>query len=211
MAVSFAAAALLLLVDLDAPKLREDRVDELAKRIERLYDVITSLSESLDKRTEDLSKLLAGNPANRPPDPKAKHYTALVLYRMGHPLYKVAMRVGITPYLPKFGMSEGYKNWKANVKKFIRRGTEVEAERFPQAAEVFSLKHDEAVQKRAIEAYSGYVASWGQHLIFMELQDLEEGDELLGGVPANEVEQVDNAYLQLGSCLVNDIDPFEPA
>ncbi len=45
----------------------------------------------------------------------------------------------------------------------------------------------------------------------MELQDLYEGDELLGGVPANEEEQVNNAYLQLGSCLVNEIDPFEPA
>jgi len=29
-------------------------------------------------------------------------------------------------------------------------------------------------------------------------------------VPANEEEQVNNAYLQLGSCLVNEIDPFEP-
>jgi hypothetical protein len=210
MTVSFAAAALLLMVDLDARKLHEDGVDELAKRIERLYEVIRSLSESLDKHTEDLSKLLAGNPANRPPDPEAKHYSALVLYRMGHLLYKVAMRVGISPYVPKFGM-KGSKNWKADVKTFIRRGVEVEEQRFPRAAEVFHHRHDEGVQKRAIEAYHGYATSWGQHLIFMELQDLEEGDELLGGVPANEKEQVNNAYLQLGSCLVNEIDPFDPA
>jgi hypothetical protein len=81
MAVSFAAAALLLLVDLDARKLREEGVDELAQRVKYLYDVIRKLSESLDVCTKELSKHLAGNPANRPPDPEAKHYTALVLYR----------------------------------------------------------------------------------------------------------------------------------
>jgi hypothetical protein len=216
MAVSFAAAALLLLVDLDARKLREDGVDELAQRIEDMYDVISKLSESLDACTNVLSTHLIGNPANRPPDPDAKHYTALVLYRMGHPLYKVAMRVGITPYLPtrlrgRSSTPSGFRNWKGKVRKFIQHGAEVEAQRFPKAAEVFRHKHDEEVQKKAIEAYHDYVDSWGQHLIFMELQDLDEGDELLGGVFANEEEQVNSAYLQLGSCLINEIDPFKPA
>jgi len=129
---------------------------------------------------------------------------------MGHPLYRVGWRVGINSPWPKFGI-KGSKNWKGNVRKFIRLGVEVEEQRFPRAAEIFRRRHDEGVQKRAIEAYRGYVTSWGQHLTFMELQDLDEGDELLGGVPANEEEQVNNAYLQLGSCLVNEIDPFEPA
>ncbi len=216
MAVSFAAAALLLLVDLDARKLREEGVDELAQRVKDLYDVIRKLSKSLDACTNELSTHLAGNPANRPPDPEAKHYTALILYRMGHPLYKVAMRVGITPYLPKklrgrSSTPKGIRNWKGKVRKFIQRGAEVEAQRFPQAAEVFRRRHDEAVQKKAIEAYHEYIDSWGEHLIFMELHDLEEGDELIGGVFANEEEQLNSAYLQLGSCLVNEIDPFEPA
>jgi hypothetical protein len=210
MAVSFAAAALLLLVDLDTRKLREEGVDEMAQRVEDLYNVIRKLSESLDVCTKELSKHLAGNPANRPRDPEAKHYTALVLYRMGHPLYKVGWRVGINSSVPKFGI-KGSQNWKGNVRKFIRLGVEVEEQRFPRAAEVFRRRHDEGVQKRAIEAYRGYVTSWGEHLTFMELQDLDEGDELLGGVPANEEEQVNNAYLQLGSCLINGIDPFKPA
>jgi hypothetical protein len=210
MAVSFAAAALLLLVDLDARKLREEGVDELAQRVKDLYDVIRKFSKSLDACTNVMSKHLAGNPPNRPPDPEAKHYTALVLCRMGHPLYRVAWRVGINASVPKWGI-KGSKNWKGYVRKFIRLGVEVEEQRFPRAAEVFRRRHDEGVQKRAIEAYRGYVTSWGQHLTFMELQDLDEGDELLGGVPANEEEQVNNAYLQLGSCLVNEIDPFEPA
>ena len=97
------------------------------------------------------------------------------------------------------------------VREFIQQGAEVEVQRFPQAAEVFRHKHDEEVQKKAIEAYHDYVDSWGQHLIFMELQGLEEGDELLGGAFANEEEQVNSAYLQLGSCLINGIDPFKPA
>jgi hypothetical protein len=209
MAVSFAAAALLLLVDLDARKIREEGVDELAQRVKYLHNVIRKLSESLDVCTKELSKHLAGNPANRPRDPEAKHYTALVLYRMGHPLYKVGWRVGIKSSVPKWGI-EGSQNWKGTVRKFIRLGVEVEEQRFPRAAEVFRRRHDEGVQKMAIEAYRGYVTSWGDHLTFMELQDLDEGDELLGGVPANEEEQVNNAYLQLGSCLVNEIDPFEP-
>jgi hypothetical protein len=207
--VSFAAAALLLLVDLDARKIREEGVDELAQRVKYLHNVIRKLSESLDVCTKELSKHLAGNPANRPRDPEAKHYTALVLYRMGHPLYKVGWRVGIKSSVPKWGI-EGSQNWKGTVRKFIRLGVEVEEQRFPRAAEVFRRRHDEGVQKMAIEAYRGYVTSWGDHLTFMELQDLDEGDELLGGVPANEEEQVNNAYLQLGSCLVNEIDPFEP-
>ena len=209
-AVSFAAAALLLLVDLDARKIREEGVDELAQRVKDLCNVIRKLSESLDVCTKQLSKHLAGNPANRPRDPEAKHYTALVLYRMGHPLYRVGWRVGIKSSVPKWGI-EGSQNWKGTVRKFIRLGVEVEEQRFPRAAEVFRRRHDEGVQKRAIEAYRGYVTSWGQHLTFMELQDLDEGDELLGGVPANEEEQVYNAYLQLGSCLINGIDPFKPA
>jgi hypothetical protein len=209
MAVSFAAAALLLLVDLDARKIREEGVDELAQRVKYLHNVIRKLSESLDVCTKELSKHLAGNPANRPRDPEAKHYTALVLYRMGHPLYKVGWRVGIKSSVPKWGI-EGSQNWKGTVRKFIRLGVEVEEQRFPRAAEVFRRRHDEGVQKRAIEAYRGYVTSWGEHLTFMELQDLDEGDELLGGVPANEEEQVNNAYLQLGSCLINGIDPFKP-
>ena len=216
MAVSFAAAALLLLVDLDARKLREEGVDELAQRVKDLYDVIRKFSKSLDACTNVLSTHLIGNPANRPPDPEAKHYTALVLYRMGHPLYKVALRVGITPRLPKklrgrSSTPSGFQNWKGKVRKFIQQGAEVEVQRFPQAAEVFRHKHDEEVQKKAIEAYHDYVDSWGQHLIFMELQGLEEGDELLGGAFANEEEQVNSAYLQLGSCLINGIDPFKPA
>jgi hypothetical protein len=210
MAVSFAAAALLLLVDLDTRKLREEGVDEMAQRVEDLYNVMRKFSESLDVCTKELSKHLAGNPANRPPDPEAKHYTALVLYRMGHPLYKVGWRVGINSSVPKFGI-KGSQNWKGNVRKFIRLGVEVEQQRFPRAADVFRRSHDEAVQKKAIEAYHDYVDSWGEHLIFMELQDLQEGDELLGGVPANEEEQVNNAYLQLGSCLINGKDPFNPA
>jgi hypothetical protein len=216
MAVSFAAAALLLLVDLDARKLREEGVDELAQRVKDLYDVIRKFSESLDACTNVLSTHLIGNPANRPRDPEAKHYTALVLYRMGLPLYKVALRVGITPRLPKklrgrSSTASGFQNWKGKVRKFIQQGAEVEAQRFPQAAEVFRRCHDEAVQKKAIEAYHSYVDSWGQHLIFMELQDLQEGDELLGGVFSNVEEQVNSAYLQLGSCLINEIDPFKPA
>jgi hypothetical protein len=210
MAVSFAAAALLLLMDLDARKIREEGVDELAQRVKDLHNVIRKLSESLDVCTKQLSKHLAGNPANRPRDPEAKHYTALVLYRMGHPLYKVGWRVGIDSSVPKWGI-KGSKNWKGTVRKFIRLGVEVEEQRFPRAAEVFRRRHDEGVQKMAIEAYRGYVTSWGEHLTFMELQDLDEGDELLGGVPANEEEQVNNAYLQLGSCLINGIDPFNPA
>jgi len=70
MMVSFAAAALLLLVDLDARKLRDEGVDELAQRIKDLYDVIRKLSKSLDACTNELSTHLAGNPANRPPIPK---------------------------------------------------------------------------------------------------------------------------------------------
>ena len=99
-AVSFAAATLLLLVDLDARKVRQAGVDELAQRIETLYEVVRSLAESLDASTKSLSKLLAGKDPNRPRDPEAKYYNALVLYRMGRSLHTVAERVG-SPQTPQ--------------------------------------------------------------------------------------------------------------
>lgn len=215
-AVSFAAAALLLLVDLDARKVRQAGVDELAQRIETLYEVVRSLAESLDASTKSLSKLLAGKDPNRPRDPEAKYYNALVLYRMGRSLHTVAERVGITPNRPRklrdmLGMPEGPRNWKGQVRERIRRGVEIEAQRFPQAAEIFHRRHEEDVQNRAAEAYRDYfLAAPSERQMLMDL-GFDEGDDLLGGIPAEEGLQVGSAYVQLGCCLDNDRDPFEPA
>jgi hypothetical protein len=69
-AVSFAAAALLLLVDLDARKLREEGVDDLAQRVKDLYDVIRKLSNSLDTRRMSCRRIWLATLPTAPPIPK---------------------------------------------------------------------------------------------------------------------------------------------
>jgi hypothetical protein len=87
MVVSFAAAALLLLHDLDGKSVTSaTSYETLVEGILNIAKIVQDLSRALDKGVERLSGLLPAKRKKgdgRRPDPGVKHYLALVLYRMG--------------------------------------------------------------------------------------------------------------------------------
>ncbi|MDP9476909.1 MAG: hypothetical protein M3R38_14690 [Actinomycetota bacterium] len=213
--VSFAAAALCLFLDLGVADVKEAERDGLAVRVRELADLTRELTFHLDKTVDRLSKLLGTGKGGRPPDPDIKYSAALVLYRMGHPLVEVAQRIGLSPVISKKlkgsvadDESRGNKNWKDGLRRAIERGIEVEREKFPVAAEVFSRREDEPIKQQAFELYREYREGHGRVSVADHLPHLHDGDDLL--TPRNEGAQRLNALIQLGSCLANRRDPLRP-
>ena len=209
MAVSFAAAALLLSFDLDMRRLAQAKHADLAKLVETLLKMIQVLIEDFDRHAGELLKLLERSEGGHPPHPAVKHYTALVLYRMGRELKQIADRIGITPPPSAFEEARNYnKNWKNQVHSFIERGVEIEKEIFPRAAAVFAHTNDEHVRAKALETYHDYLdqAGWSEAAQYLASVDI--GDDLLGGMSVDESQEIYGAYVQLGSCLENGIDPI---
>ena len=210
-AVSFAAAALLLLVDLDARRLEEATHDDLLERVVNLAGALRHLINKLDDSVSEVLQLIAGRKSTlggRPPKPDARYYVALVLYRMGRPAKEVAPRVGIRAPGKRGSKEPAPKNWQSNLRAFVRRGLEVEKRIFPEAAAVFARRDEKRVKAKAAEVYRHY----------LEQENWEKAGEYVGGVGIgddllNDSLQVDKdrqlyaAYAQLGACLDRAIDP----
>ncbi len=214
--VSFAAAALCLFLDLGMADVGEANRDGLADRIRDLAEVVRDLTIYLDKSVDGLSKLLGTGKGGRPPDPDIKHYAALVFYRMGHPAFRIALRIGLSPVIPEewreIGVYDdephGNKNWKSKLRRAIEKGIEVERAKFPVATEVFARGEDEAVKQRALRAYREYRQGHGWVRVADYLPHLHDGDDLFS--PRNEGEQRLNALTQLGCCIEKGRDPLRP-
>jgi hypothetical protein len=193
-AISFAAAALCLSVDLGLEIPEASSPDDLTEVILGWHTLISNLISALDKAVGEASKLLSGRKGTKgghPPDPELKFYTALVLYRMGRSSY-----AKVNP------------NWKSKLKKAIEKGIEIEKEKFPLAAELFARRDEEEIRHAALAAYDDYCDRYvlGPENVSAELED---GEDLLG-MPANEREQVQKAMIQLGSCIKRGLDPLSP-
>lgn len=211
-AVSFTAAALLLFFDLDMGRLAQAKHADLAKLVETLLKMIQVLIEDFDRHTGKLLKLLERSEGGRPPHPAAKHYTALVLYRMGRPRRQIADRIGITSPPSAYDEARDYnKNWNNQLSAVIERGFEIEKEKFPRAAAVFARTNDERVRAKALETYHSYLdrAGWSEAAQYLASVDI--GDDLLGSMPVDESQEIYGAYVQLGSCLEKGIDPIPPS
>ncbi len=213
--VSFAAAALCLFLDLGRADVEEADRDGLAERVRDLAEMIRELTVSLDKSVDRLSRLLGTGKGGRPPDPDIKYYTALVLYRMGHPPFDIAQRIGLTPVpqkREKLGEYEkapyGNKNWKNTLRRAIEKGIEVEREKFPIATEIFTRSKDRRVLQQALHFYHGYQQDPSRAKLADQLPRFDDGDDLL--TPRNADEQRVNALTQLGSCLESGRDPLRP-
>jgi hypothetical protein len=216
-AISFAAAALCLSVDLGLEIPEESSPDDLTEIILGWHTLISNLISALDKAVDGTSKLLAGRKGTkggRPTDPELKFYTALVLYRMGRFSYDIATRIGLSARIPPEEREDGTAherfndNWKGDLTKAIKKGIEIEQEKFPLAAEVFARRDEEEIRERALAAYDDYCDRYvlGPENVSAELED---GEDLLG-MPANEREQVQKAIIQLGSCIKTGLDPLSP-
>jgi hypothetical protein len=216
-AISFAAAALCLSIDLDQENLEESSHNDLIEKILLWYRLISDLISILDKTIDEASKLLSGRKGTkggRPPDPEFKSYTALVLYRMGHFPDDIARRIGISAPNPPEGSEAGTEhegfndNWKSGLNRAIKKGVEKEQENFPLAAEVFARRDEKKVRNAALAHYDEYTDRyvwWPQHVT----DALDDGDDLLG-MPADDTEQIRAALIQLGSCIKKGLDALSP-
>lgn len=201
-AISFAAAALCLSVDLGQENLEELSHDGLTEIILGWHKLISNLIFALDDTVDGTSKLLSGRKGTkggRPPDPQFKSYTALFFYRMGHSPKAIATQIGL---------KENNVNWKSKLKKSIERGIEIEQERFPLAAEVFLRQVEKEIREAALAAYANYDDPFSRGPEDVSVS-LEDGGDLLG-MPANETEQAKIALIQLGSCIKRGLDPLSP-
>jgi len=216
-AISFAAAALCLSVDLGLKIPEESSRDDLTEIILGWHTLISNLISALDKAVDGTSKLLAGRKGTkggRPTDPELKFYTALVFYRMGRFSYDIARKIGLSAPIPIEEREGGIAqerfndNWKSKLYKAIEKGIEIEQEKSPLAAEVFARRDEEEIRERALAAYDDYCDRYvlGPENVRAELED---GEDLLG-IPANEREQVQKAIIQLGSCIKRGLDPLSP-
>ncbi len=216
-AISFAAAALCLSVDLGLKNLEESSPDDLTEIILDWHKLISKLISALDDSVDETSKLLSGRKGTkggRPTDPELKFYIALFLYRMGRSSYEIAGQIGLSAPIPPEDREDGTvqekfnDNWKGDLTKAIKKGIEIEQEKFPVATEVFSRRDEKEIREAALSAYDEYSdpsVRGPENVSFA----LEDGGDLLG-IPANETEQMQKALIQLGSCIKRDLDPLSP-
>jgi hypothetical protein len=202
-AISFAAAALCLSVDLGLKNLEELSHDDLTEIILGWHKLISNLIPALDRAVGEASKLLSGRKGTKggyPTDPEFKSYTALFLYRMGNFPEDIATQIGLDEKVNV--------NWKSKLKKAIVRGIEIEQVKFPLAAEVFLRRDEKEIREAALAAYVEYSDHYprGPENVSVALED---GRDLLG-IPANETQQMQKALIQLGSCIKRDLDPLSP-
>jgi hypothetical protein len=202
-AISFAAAALCLSVDLGQENLEELSHDGLTEIILGWHKLISKLISALDDTVDGTSKLLSGRKGTkggRPPDPELKSYTALFLYRMGHLPNDIAAQIGLNKKVNP--------NWKSKLYKAIEKGIEIEQEKFPLAAEVFARRDEKEIRESALAAYANYDDPYlrGPEDVSVALED---GGDLIG-MPANETDQGKIALIQLGSCIKWGLDPLSP-
>ena len=216
-AISFAAAALCLSVDLGLKIPEESSRDDLTEIILGWHKLISKLISALDDTVGEASKLLAGRKrtkGGRPTDPELKFYTALVLRRMGYVPNDIARRIGLSAPIPTEEREDGTThkrfndNWKGDLTKEIKKGIKVEQEKFPLAAEVFARQGEKEIQKAALVTYDEYDERISFGLPYRSAE-LSAGEHLLG-MPANDRVQEQNALIQLGSCIKRDLDHLSP-
>jgi hypothetical protein len=203
-AVSFAAAALLLFIDLDMPGVRETKPYWLAEQIEALAHIVRNLAGKLDDAANELEALLANRGAGRQARSQGECYRALRAYRMGVDLEDIALWLGITPYSSKTGV--GTREWKARLRQILARGQEAEKEHYPSAAAVFANRDNLYVQRKARTAYLTFdedEEKFGRQSAWWNV-----GRKIHVSYQTQRGAEMVNAYIELGSCLVNNIPPL---
>ena len=202
--VSFAAAALWLLLDLDVPGVERASSYRLSELIESLASLIRKAARRLGRSTADLGKLIANRSSGNRLELPGNNHLALQQYRMGlRNLEETAEWLGITPYSSRTG--KGTRNWKSRVKQRLREGKEFEDSNYPRAAAIFANSDHPAVRRKARRAYRGYRYEVGRmgscpfyllgHWARVSAPETKRGKEIAW------------AYAQLGSCILQRIPP----
>lgn len=214
MAVSFAAAALLLFIDLDMPGIEGMKASRLAQQISYLAETIRELAGGINDAVARMEQILANRAPGRQARRKREHYMALCLYRMGYELSDIAIRQGINPY--ESSKVQGTRDWKAKITNKIRAGKSIESSRYPRAAAIFTHADNLNVREKAQAAYEAYADEYGDagaaRLCYAE--DHGIGFHRQGWFRVCKSVRVDpyartglevaHAYVQLGFCLADD-------
>jgi hypothetical protein len=221
-AVSFAAAAMLLFIDFDSPTMKKALPHRLAIQISSLAEVIRKLARSFDGAADDLEKILTSRQANRPTQLESAFYRALCLHRMGWELEDIARDTGMTPYRSSSSApGKGTRDWKRRTLAKIDKGKKVEDERYPRAAAIFANSHDDFIRQKARLAYSTYAKRLGggdkESIRLAYKGDHYRGFERRTWFPVGRALRINmysatglevaHAYVQLGSCIEHDIPP----
>jgi hypothetical protein len=213
-AVSFSAAALLLLHDLNQRKASDSSHKDLVSTICKLRRIVSDLQGRLGDTALELHRVLYGaDKLGRPRDPALKNYRALHLYRMGYSWKDLASEVGITPARRVEGKVEGSKAWGDKLREVLKKGVEVEAEVFPTATYIFQNSSDEDIRVLAIQEYERYEHFWHYEPITLpDYVEIEYYDDLLldilAGRSVDQDQEIRRALIQLGSCLNNETPVF---
>jgi hypothetical protein len=210
--VSFAAAALLLFLDFDMPGIEGASTFMLTEQIGKLAEIIQKLSKSLNANAKKLEKLLAFRDPNHPSTYGQKFYDALVAYRLGTELRKISDDILGTksfkssPSEPGGSDHGGTKHWKTKLAAALERGINVEKEKYPFATAVLENRYKSRIKAKARLAYQ----AWGEEIPPSEERWLWPNTGSRINVDASTVWglEVVLAYVQLGSCLEQDLNPF---
>jgi hypothetical protein len=204
-AISFSAAALLLFVDLDSLGLMDASSRRVAEHVESLASVVRDLIENLNRATVRLETITANRPAGRQREIEGNDYTALCKYRMGCGLRETAEWLEITPYSSKTG--RGTRDWKARVKRRLRNGKRIEDERYPRAAAIFAHRDNPHVRRKARRAYRKYLVEKGRSGDLFRFAGFGHFIRT-GSAQTQRSFEVTYAYVQLGSCIMQNIPPI---
>jgi hypothetical protein len=220
--VSFAAAAMFLFIDFDSPSMKKALPHRLAIQISSLAEVIRKLARSIDRVADDLERVLSHRQANRPMQRESTFYRALCLYRMGWKLEDIALDTGMAPYRSsRSAPGKGTRAWKRRTLEKIAKGRKVEEERYPRAAAIFANSHNDYIRQKARLAFSAYTKQLGggdkDSIRLAYKEDHYRGFERLTWFPVGRALRINmysatglevaHAYVQLGSCIENDIPP----
>jgi hypothetical protein len=205
-AVSFAAAALWLLLDLDTPDIERASSHRLAEQVESLASIIRKLERRLRRSTEDLARLTANRSSGARSELPGNNLLALQSYRLGRfDLKQAAEWLEITPYSSKTG--RGTRAWKARVIQRLNEGKEFEDEHYPRAAAIFASSDHPVVRRKARRAYRGYryeVRRRGGECPFSLLGYWAQ----VSRPETKRGKEIAFAYVQLGSCILQRIPPL---
>lgn len=112
--------------------------------------------------------------------------------------------LGITPYSSKTGV--GTRAWKARLRRILAHGEEAERKHYPRAAALFANRDNPHVRRNAETAYLTYEEDkekFGHQSAWWNV-----GRKIKVNYQTQRGAEMINAYIELGSCLVNDIPPL---
>jgi hypothetical protein len=132
---------------------------------------------------------------------------------MGMKLDTIAKYLGITPYQsspsePGGSDHGGTKDWKIKLAAKLERGAELEKEKYPLATAVFANRHKPRIEAKARLAYHAFREETQQPPSEERWLWPNTGSRINLDASTDSGLEVVKAYVQLGSCLERNLNPF---